>query len=105
MRWVAWTAFSTLPEVILETILLLSVGESLQGHPNLIIFLAWVDLFDDPGHSRLPQTSLGGYLPSRKARFREKKNIGSSRGGNGFHDEVGLAGWYLCSLYHLELCK
>ena len=45
MRWVAWTAFSTLPEVVLEIILLLSVGESLQGHPNLIFSLpGWISL-------------------------------------------------------------
>ena len=35
MRWVACTALSASPVVILERILLLSREESLEGHPNL----------------------------------------------------------------------
>jgi hypothetical protein len=35
MRWVAWTALSAFPVVILETIFLLSREESLEGCPNL----------------------------------------------------------------------
>ena len=36
MRWVAWTALTAFPVVILETIFLLSREKSLEGRPNLI---------------------------------------------------------------------
>ena len=68
----------------------------LGGTTSINVLHVRMDLIDDPGHSRLSLTSFGGDLVSRKARFRKKTNISSSRRRNEFYSEVGWDGYYLC---------
>ena len=88
MRWVAWTALSAFPVIILEKILLLSKEKSLEGHSNLTFSFSERSSLMDLATVYFPKPGLGCNLSSRETKFRENKNIGSFRDRNGLHGVV-----------------
>jgi len=80
----------------LDSIVSLSYSDMLDNSPfvsrgklgwtsSTRVFLVWVALFDELGHSGLAYSSSRGNLASREASIRQREDIISLSRGDGFH--------------------
>ena len=105
MKWVAWTALSPIPVVILETILLLSNKKSLEGCPNLTFSFSGRSSLMTLATVDFPRAVLDAICLAERPDSKRTWILALLEVGMDFVVWWGQLKWGTGYLYCLELCR